>query len=76
MSLNSEERDAIVFYRTEKAKGIVPLQFWNAIANRLYYACDYYMSSCFIGTQRFFGSGTFRRYPIAGLEFRNQRNYP
>jgi len=45
MSLSSEERQAIVEFRIEKAlrayeqaKGIVPLKYWETIANRLYYA--------------------------------------
>ena len=45
MSLNNEERRAVVEYRIEKAvktidqaKGNVPLGFWEVIANRMYYA--------------------------------------
>ena len=45
MSLTSEERHAVVEFRIEKAlrayeqaKGILPLQYWETIANRLYYA--------------------------------------
>ena len=54
MSLTDEERDAIVFYRVQKAKvtlkeaqGIAQLGFWNAVANRLYYAC-YYMTTALL----------------------------
>ena len=54
MSLSDEERDAIVFYRIQKAKdtlneaeGIAQLGFWNAVINRLYYAC-YYMTSALL----------------------------
>lgn len=54
MSLSDEERDAIVFYRTQKAHetlkeavGIAPLGYWNAVINRLYYAC-YYMTSALL----------------------------
>jgi uncharacterized protein (UPF0332 family) len=45
MSLNQEERIAIVTYRLEKAdralqqaKANLPLQTWEVIANRIYYA--------------------------------------
>ena len=45
MSLTFDERQAIVEYRMEKAlrlfdqaKGIAPLQYWETVANRLYYA--------------------------------------
>ena len=55
MSLNSEERNAIVAYRIEKAKstlleaeGIVNQGYWNAAANRLYYAAYYMVSALLI----------------------------
>ena len=45
MSLSYEERKAVVEFRIEKAirayeqaKGIIPLGYWETIANRLYYA--------------------------------------
>jgi len=45
MSLTAEERKIIVEFRIEKAqraleqaKGVVELQYWETIANRLYYA--------------------------------------
>lgn len=45
MSLSNEERKAIVESRIEKAlrayeqaKGVIPLGYWETIANRLYYA--------------------------------------
>ena len=45
MSLSNEERKAIVEFRIEKAlrayeqaKGVLPLGYWETIANRLYYA--------------------------------------
>jgi len=48
MSLTEEERKAILTYRITKAKetlkeakGIANLNYWNAVANRLYYACYY-----------------------------------
>jgi len=54
MSLNDEERDAIVIYRIQKAKdtlneaiGIAQLEYWNAVVNRLYYAC-YYMTTALL----------------------------
>ena len=54
MSLSDEERDAIVFYRIQKAKetwkeaeGIAKLGYWNAVINRLYYAC-YYLTSALL----------------------------
>lgn len=41
MSLSNEERDAVVFYRIQKAKdtlneaiGIAQLNYWNAVTNR------------------------------------------
>jgi uncharacterized protein (UPF0332 family) len=48
MSLSDEERKALVYYKIQKAKdtlseaiGIAQLCYWNAVANRLYYACYY-----------------------------------
>lgn len=45
MSLSGEERKAIVEFRIEKAhraleqaRGVVALEYWETIANRLYYA--------------------------------------
>ncbi len=45
MSLSFEERKAVVEFRIEKAyraleqaQGVVELQYWETIANRLYYA--------------------------------------
>lgn len=45
MSLNIEERKAVVEFRLEKAhrafeqaSGVVQMQYWETIANRLYYA--------------------------------------
>ena len=55
MSLNFEERKAIVRYRIEKsyrtleeAKGNVTLKFWPAAANRLYYAAYYAVSALLV----------------------------
>ena len=45
MSLSNDERKAIVEFWIEKAlrayeqaKGVIPLEYWETIANRLYYA--------------------------------------
>ena len=45
MSLSHEERDAIITFRIEKAlrayeqaKGVLVLNYWETVANRLYYA--------------------------------------
>jgi uncharacterized protein (UPF0332 family) len=55
MSLTNEEREAIVSFRIQKAKdtlteaeGIATLGYWNAVANRLYYACFYMTSALLI----------------------------
>jgi len=54
MSLTDEEREALVFYKIQKANdtlteaiGIAQLGYWNAVANRLYYAC-YYITSALL----------------------------
>lgn len=54
MNLTDEEREAVVIFRIEKAKdtlkeaeGIATLGYWNAVVNRLYYAC-YYMTSALL----------------------------
>ncbi len=55
MSLSDEERDAIVLLKIQKAnetyrqaEGIAQLGYWNAVANRLYYACYYITSALLI----------------------------
>lgn len=55
MSLTNDEREAIVSFRFQKgietleeAKGIATLGYWNAVANRLYYACYYVTSALLI----------------------------
>jgi uncharacterized protein (UPF0332 family) len=55
MSLTDDEREAIVSFRLQKgmetleeAKGIATLGYWNAVANRLYYACYYVTSALLI----------------------------
>lgn len=59
MSLSDEEREAIVSFRVEKgketleeARGIATLGYWNAVANRLYYAC-YYITSALLIKNKF-----------------------
>ena len=72
MSLSDEERKIIVSYRLEKAtrmieqvKSILPLRYWDTVANRLYYAAYYAVTALLIhngiqvqthqGVKRMFG---------------------
>ena len=72
MSLTEEERAIIVSYRLEKAirmieqvKSIIPLKYWDTIANRLYYGAYYAVTALLInngiqvqthqGVKRMFG---------------------
>lgn len=55
MSLNFEERSAVVTYRIEKAERAleqaklnIPLKSWEVIANRIYYAAYYAVSALLI----------------------------
>ena len=55
MSLTEEERQAIVYYRIEKAQKslddihkVYPLELWSIIANRMYYALYYAASALLI----------------------------
>lgn len=55
MSLNQEEREAVVTYRLEKAaktmeqaKCNLPMRFWELVANRMYYAAYYAVSALLI----------------------------
>jgi uncharacterized protein (UPF0332 family) len=55
MTLTNDERDAVVSFRLQKAKdtlteaeGIATLGYWNAVTNRLYYACYYITSALLI----------------------------
>lgn len=55
MGLTDDERKAIVAYRLEKAteairqvKGVLPLEYWEIIANRLYYAAFYAVSALLV----------------------------
>ena len=57
MSLTDEERMTVVNYRLEKAritmeqlKNLVPLGYWDIIANRLYYAAYYAVSALLLQT--------------------------
>jgi len=57
MKLTNDEREAIIALRIRKAgdtlkeaEGIASLNYWNAVANRLYYAC-YYITSALLITQ-------------------------
>lgn len=59
MSLTDDERNAVVSFRIQKgketleeAKGIATLNYWNAVANRLYYAC-YYITSALLIQNKF-----------------------
>ncbi len=55
MRFTDDDREAIVSFRIQKAKdtfkeaeGISTLGYWNAVANRLYYACYYITSAMLI----------------------------
>ena len=55
MTLNKEERDAVIVYRLQRAKetlteakGNAEMGFWHSAANRLYYACYYAVSGLLI----------------------------
>jgi len=57
MSLSEEERNALVYFKIQKSKdtlteaiGISQLSYWNAVANRLYYAC-YYITTALLVSQ-------------------------
>jgi len=57
MSLSEEERNALVYFKIQKSKdtltediGISKLSYWNAVANRLYYAC-YYITTALLVSQ-------------------------
>lgn len=55
MSLSEQGRNDVVLYRLEKAqitieqaKANIPLQYWNLVANRLYYAAYYAVSALLV----------------------------
>ena len=75
MSLSDEEREAIVFYKKQKARntldeaiGIAELGYWNAVLNRLYYACYYATTALLVhhGLSAHTHSGVIRLF---GLQF-------
>lgn len=78
MSLSNEEREALVYYKIQKSKdtlneaiGIAQLCFWNAVANRLYYA-SYYITTALLvchGHSAQTHSGVIRLF---GLNFVNK----
>lgn len=78
MSLSNEERDALVYYKIQKSKdtlneavGIAQLCYWNAVANRLYYA-SYYITTALLvyhGHSAQTHSGVIRLF---GLNFVNK----
>lgn len=60
MSLSEEERRIVVAYRLEKAQKTyeqvmanIPFEFWELIANRLYYAAYYAVSALLIANGHF-----------------------
>jgi uncharacterized protein (UPF0332 family) len=75
VKLDKEEKEALVIYRKQKAadtlneaEGIASLGYWNAVVNRLYYAC-YYMVTALLAHNNFFArthSGVIRLF---GLNF-------
>jgi len=75
MSLSDEEKDAVIFYRIQKAKdtwkeaeGIAQLGYWNAVINRLYYAC-YYMTSALLIYNGYFAQTHAGVIRLFGLNF-------
>lgn len=75
MTLTKDERNAIIAYRTQKAynclievEDIRPLNHWNIVANRLYYAC-YYMASALLIKYGFFAQTHKGVIHLVGLHF-------
>lgn len=75
MSLTSDEREAIVSFRIQKAKdtlteaeGIATLKYWNAVVNRLYYAC-FYMTSALLIQKNFAAQTHSGVIHLFGLHF-------
>jgi uncharacterized protein (UPF0332 family) len=75
MSLTDEEREAIIAFRIQKAKdtfaeanGIATLGFWNAVTNRLYYAC-YYITSALLIKYKFTAQTHQGVIHLLGLHF-------
>lgn len=82
MSLNFEERKAVVTYRIEKAartieqaKSNVPMGYWELVANRMYYAAYYAVSALLIADQHTAKTheGIIR---IFGLEYVKKERVP
>lgn len=75
MSFTEDERQAIVAYRMKKAKdtleeakGIASLGYWNAVANRLYYA-TYYITVALLIDYNFYAHTHQGVIHILGLHF-------
>lgn len=75
MTLTSEERAALVAYRIKKAadtlaeaEGIAGLGYWNAVANRLYYAC-YYATGALLITNSYNATTHRGIITLLGLHF-------
>lgn len=75
MTLTSDERTALASYRIQKAKdtleeaeGIAGLGYWNAVANRLYYAC-YYATGALLITNSYNASTHRGMITLLGLHF-------
>ena len=82
MSLNDEERKAVVTYRIEKAartmeqaNNIIPLKYWELVANRMYYAAYYAVSALLIADRHTAKTheGNIR---IFGLEYVKEGRVP
>lgn len=78
MTLSNDEREAIVAYRKQKANqslqeaiDIVPLGYWNLVANRLYYAC-YYIASALLIQKGFNARSHGGVIHLIGLHFVNK----
>jgi len=78
MSLTPAERDAVVSFRIQKARdtlteaeGIATLGYWNAVANRLYYAC-YYVTSALLIKNNYLAQTHSGIIHLLGLHFIKQ----
>jgi len=75
MTLNAEERNAVVSHRLQRAKetlkeaaDIIAIKHWHAAVNRLYYACYYAVTALLI--QNGFATGTHKgAIGLFGLHF-------
>lgn len=82
MNLTDDERNALVSYRIQKAfdtlreaEGISALGFWNAVANRLYYAC-YYATSALLIKNSFHAQTHRGIITLLGLHFIKTKTMP